>query len=356
MRRRALLSTVYKSFNENNYLTIEALEDGLNVRFDYRDCEYCIDGDGEWKTLKSYKLTPDINTGQKLHFRLKAEQTTTRLGTFVVNKNFNLKGNVMSMLYGDDGYNNFSLKGTTAIFKRMFEGCTTLQSVSPGFLPATTLGKECYRRMFDGCTSLKKAPDLPALDLIDYCYEYMFYGCSSLSYIKAMFLTKPDVYKTGYWVNGVASSGTFVKNEFAEWNVVGVNGVPKDWTIKYGENEYEDFSYTLNLDGMWKDQGDGIYYIEIHYPTIASNILEKAEIVLNEYGVISSTDGVHITKYCKEVPVWFNMKPEGLRMKELEFVYYEDSFQYATLYGENDSFSIHMEINDGYLMFIKTLF
>ena len=34
------------------------------------------------------------------------------------------------------------------------------------------------------------------------------------------------------WVNGVASSGTFVKNSAATWNVVGVSGVPEGWTVE----------------------------------------------------------------------------------------------------------------------------
>jgi hypothetical protein len=34
------------------------------------------------------------------------------------------------------------------------------------------------------------------------------------------------------WVKGVASSGTFVKNKNATWNVTGVNGVPSGWTIQ----------------------------------------------------------------------------------------------------------------------------
>lgn len=30
----------------NNYLTIEALEDGLTVSLSTNACEYCVDGDG----------------------------------------------------------------------------------------------------------------------------------------------------------------------------------------------------------------------------------------------------------------------------------------------------------------------
>jgi hypothetical protein len=37
---------------------------------------------------------------------------------------------------------------------------------------------------------------------------------------------------TNGWVNGVASSGTFVKNRSASWNYRGVNGIPENWTVK----------------------------------------------------------------------------------------------------------------------------
>ena len=47
-----------------------------------------------------------------------------------------------------------------------------------------------------------------------------------------MFTTTPNNSLTGQWVKNVASSGTFVKNTAATWNVTGVNRVPTDWTIQ----------------------------------------------------------------------------------------------------------------------------
>jgi hypothetical protein len=64
----------------------------------------------------------------------------------------------------------------------------------------------------------------------------MFYGCTNLNYIKAMFTTTPSGsspnYYTNEWVSGVASSGTFVKNAVAQWNVTGANGIPTGWTVE----------------------------------------------------------------------------------------------------------------------------
>ncbi len=116
----------------------------------------------------------------------------------------------------------------------MFYGCTSLTTAPE--LPATTLVKSCYAGMFRGCTSLTTAPELPALNLAEWCYAKMFNGCTSLSYIKAMFTTTPSGsspnYYTQDWVNGVASSGTFVKNAAATWNVSGVHGIPTGWTVQ----------------------------------------------------------------------------------------------------------------------------
>ena len=110
----------------------------------------------------------------------------------------------------------------------MFGGCTSLTTAPE--LPATTLTRWCYASMFNGCTRLTKAPELPATTLTDSCYSGMFDGCRLLNYIKAMFTTEPSISYTDSWVSGVASTGTFVKNVAATWDVTGVNGIPEGWT------------------------------------------------------------------------------------------------------------------------------
>ena len=103
-------------------------------------------------------------------------------------------------------------------------------------LPETTLAYDCYSSMFQGCTSLTTAPELPATTLANGCYCSMFQGCTSLNYIKAMFTTAPNTSYMSNWVNGVASSGTFVKNSAAEWTSentkCGTSTYPCNWTVK----------------------------------------------------------------------------------------------------------------------------
>lgn len=115
-------------------------------------------------------------------------------------------------------------------YQAMFNGCTSLTTAPE--LRAETLALRCCQTMFQGCTSLTTAPELHAETLVEQCYLNMFDGCSNLNYIKAMFTTTPSTSYTGAWVNGVSSTGTFVKNSSASWDVTGINGVPSGWTVE----------------------------------------------------------------------------------------------------------------------------
>ena len=139
-----------------------------------------------------------------------------------------------SMFYGCSSLTTApELPATTlaeSCYNSMFIGCTSLTTAPE--LPATTLSSDCYNGMFSRCTSLTTAPELPATTLTTWCYSNMFYRCTSLNYIKAMFTTTPSTTYTNNWVNGVASTGTFVKNSAATWNVTGNNGIPTGWTVQ----------------------------------------------------------------------------------------------------------------------------
>ena len=87
--------------------------------------------------------------------------------------------------------------------------------------------------MFANCTSLVTAPVIKATTFSgQYACNYMFNNCSRLNYIKAMFTATPGNGYTSSWVNGVAATGTFVKNSSATWNVTGTSGIPSGWTVE----------------------------------------------------------------------------------------------------------------------------
>ena len=145
----------------------------------------------------------------------------------------------------------------TSCYNYMFSNCTSL-TAAPSILPATTLTDYCYRNMFEGCKSLTTAPALPATTLKDYCYMGMFWDCTSLTaapelpattlkimcygnmfrncaklnYIKCLATGISASNCTIDWLNGVASTGTFVKNPNMSGWTTGNSGIPTGWTVQ----------------------------------------------------------------------------------------------------------------------------
>lgn len=127
-------------------------------------------------------------------------------------------------------------------YRGMFAFCTSL--VNPPDMAMTTLANDAAgacMEMFAGCTSLVRSPHLKPTELYSYngygCYASMFADCSSLTRIDcdAVSLmpsssgsTLADA--TGYWVNGVAATGTFYKNPNATWTT-GDDGIPTGWSV-----------------------------------------------------------------------------------------------------------------------------
>ena len=114
-------------------------------------------------------------------------------------------------------------------YSGMFLNCTSLTQAPE--LPATTLTDRCYLMMFYGCTSLTQAPELPATTLTRMCYYNMFGNCTQLNYISMMATDISAFLCLSSWVAGVSSSGTFVKNSAATWDVTGADGIPEGWNV-----------------------------------------------------------------------------------------------------------------------------
>ena len=171
---------------------------------------------------------------------------------------YNVKGNIMSLLYAEDFEGQTDLNGMNYAFKKLFYNCNNLVNAKDLVLPATTLADSCYsymfygctslttapelpatilapscyNGMFFGCTSLTTAPELPATTLANYCYAYMFYNCGNLNYIKMLATNISAGGCLSNWVKGVASSGTFVKNANMASLPNGVSGIPNGWTVE----------------------------------------------------------------------------------------------------------------------------
>lgn len=166
------------TFNPDNYLTITALEDDLQVSFS-NSIEYSLNGI-KWNILNPKEVTPYYNQGTKIYFKRFCEPYSGSVGTFSVTKKFALSGNSLSIIFGDNAEGKVDLNG--CLFQYLFNNVTTLLSISENFLPATVLNKNCYMYMFYGCTGLTELPEglLKADVLKSYCYNHMFHNCSNL--------------------------------------------------------------------------------------------------------------------------------------------------------------------------------
>ena len=110
----------------------------------------------------------------------------------------------------------------------MFYNCTSL--ITAPELPATVMNRNCYNQMFYNCTNITTAPELPATVLAERCYYHMFDGCTNLNYIKCLATDISASDCTSNWVNGVASSGTFITPSSTNWTT-GNSGIPSNWTV-----------------------------------------------------------------------------------------------------------------------------
>ena len=255
--------------------------------------EYRVDN-GDLLMLEPDQNSEIIKQGQKIQVKglckniMPSSGPPPLLGTFTISKKCNVSGNIMSLLYGDDfinqneipdkitfrdlfkncttiiNSNNLILPATTlkgSCYYKMFYGCSKLNT-APSILPATKLANECYQYMFSGCTNLTTAPELPATTLANscyynmfggctslttapelpateltstsvYCYYKMFYGCSKLNYIKMLasnIQSGPPFFSN--WVEGVSSTGTFVKHPDMTSLPNGVSGIPEGWAVE----------------------------------------------------------------------------------------------------------------------------
>ena len=84
-------------------------------------------------------------------------------------------------------------------------------------------------------SSLTTAPELPATTLAQLCYCNMFLNCTNLNYIKCLATNITATDCTKWWVQGVSSTGTFVKHPSIYWPTSSssnyYSGRPSGWTV-----------------------------------------------------------------------------------------------------------------------------
>lgn len=184
----AKLPKAHQSEYAGQYLTFEITEGGtLGWKVTSSDfaktIEYSING-RNWTRLTSTTNGATFNVSKGDVVRFRGNNARYATGSFTYNRftstcKFNVKGNIMSLVAGDNYQSSTSFSGTY-VFGRLFFECYGVISAENMVLPATPLTNYCYDGLFYNCISLKKGPDLPAKTLADYCYRNMFFGCTSL--------------------------------------------------------------------------------------------------------------------------------------------------------------------------------
>ena len=197
--------------------------------------QYSLDSGQTWTTLSSSaQTTPLIEANKRVMWKCDATPNSTIIGggvgKFFSSGRFELEGNIMSILWGDNFIGKTDLKGSFVFFSTFAN--TSIVSAEHLIMPATALTQWCYAGMFTGCAVMEKAPVLSATTLVNRCYLGMFDQCSSLNYVKCLAtnITADDC--TNFWLRGVSPNGTFVKASSAFWGTCGDSTIPCGWQIQ----------------------------------------------------------------------------------------------------------------------------
>ena len=176
------------------YLTFVALEDST-FTLSTNAVSYSLDNGETWVELAANTASPTVTSGSKIMWKgTLTPSYPNGVGKFSATGNFDVQGNPMSLLFGDNFKGQTDLTGKRYAFYRLFYQNAYLINAENLSLPATTLAYGCYDGMFWGCTSLVSAPELPATTLAESCYSNMFYHCTSLTTAPELPATTLDKY------------------------------------------------------------------------------------------------------------------------------------------------------------------
>lgn len=141
-----------------DYLTLDIVDGGTlqwkrtNSQVPEKTIQYRING-GSWNTVTS-SLSNDtvfnVNSGDKVE--VKGQNTSynnssnARGNSFIGSATFNVSGNIMSIIDGDD-FENLTTLTSAYTFSFLF-GNSKVIDASKLVLPATTLASYCYSYMF----------------------------------------------------------------------------------------------------------------------------------------------------------------------------------------------------------------
>ena len=156
------------------HLTLTAYEADTEFTFTPHDrsqgdsFEYSTDSGNTWHQSGVYTLDSPFTITTSGSVRLRSTSWRSYIES---PSRFLVRGNIMSLLYGDDFVGQTTLK-TDYQFELLFSRA----DIGDIYLPATTLTPHCYEAMFLKCKFINNIPELPATTLAPYCYASMFNG------------------------------------------------------------------------------------------------------------------------------------------------------------------------------------
>lgn len=336
---------IYNPYHDysKDYLTFDVLTNGTigwkSVGTGQsKTIHYSINNEPWSSITATASATIPVSAGDKVRFKSTnasyAKDKSNYSGFEGGTAMFNIEGNIMSLIYGDDFADKTTFSGGTYNFCSLFK---LSQCIDAGnlILPATALTEYCYRAMFSNCYSLTMAPALPALTLSKGCYWYlfencafteapdllapvlvaecygnMFTGCTSLNYIRCLAVSGFSTSNCRQnWVKSVASSGTFVKDSsvsVSTWTR-GISGIPTNWLV------YDDVSVATpeifcdgynNVTITTETQGATIYYRlnrEGDYSAYTATITISADTFVEAYAEMSGEESRVISQTCQYI-------------------------------------------------------
>ena len=181
-------------------------------------------------TSEAVTIQVDVAQGEKVYWRgsgirmgTSASNTATTDSIFTATGDFEVSGNIMSLLYGNlfEGVTSLPI-GSEYTFAGLFYNNNKLLSIADLSLPATALVKGCYASTFYGCSNMtgmlsslpatsypmaacymmfrlcSKIDAVPSLKFVSgnggYQFQYMFDRCTSLVDASAIVLSGSDTY------------------------------------------------------------------------------------------------------------------------------------------------------------------
>ena len=170
----------------SDYLTFKVLSPGTIAWKAFggltKTIEYSVNN-GSWTSITSTAdgVTIDVVANDMVRFRGAETRYATSKSAYSGfeggTAQFDIEGNIMSLLYGDGFASNSELTNSTYQFCSLFKKSLVI-SARNLILPALTMKNDCYRAMFSWCTTLVAPPALPATTLAAECYWYLFEQCS----------------------------------------------------------------------------------------------------------------------------------------------------------------------------------